>query len=78
MENTVSTPSTPVVFVDRIRFLLGEIRRPNHELVDEAGSRAAGSFVPVAGATMAGINVNPASGASLGVLWDITHDRPLG
>jgi len=27
---------------------------------------------------MAAVNQDPVSGNSLGVLWDITHDRPLG
>jgi len=46
--------------------------------VDEAASKAAGRFVQVAGATMAAVNQDPVSGNSLGGLWDITHNRPLG
>jgi hypothetical protein len=76
-ENTVSTPSSPVVFATRINDLWTEITRPNHELVDEAASRAAGSFVAVPGATMAGVNTDPATGASLGSVWDITHDTEM-
>jgi hypothetical protein len=78
MERSVSTPSSPVTFQDRIHALMLEIQKPNHELVDEAASKAAGRFVQVAGATMAAVNQDPVSGNSLGVLWDITHDRPLG
>jgi hypothetical protein len=78
LESSVSTPSNPVTFGDKIHALLGEIRKPNHELVDEVASTAAGTFVPVSGKTMAAVNQNPASGASLGALWDITHDRQLG
>ena len=78
LENSVSTPSNPVSFKDKIHALLTEIRKPNHELVDEAASKAAGSFVPVSGKTMAAINRDPASGASLGALWDLTHDGQLG
>jgi hypothetical protein len=78
LENSVSTPSKPVIFKDKIHALLGEIKKPNHELVDEAASKAAGSFVPISGKTMAAINRDPASGASLGALWDLTHDQQLG
>jgi hypothetical protein len=78
LESSVSTPSNPVTFSDRIHALLTEIRKPNHELVDEAASKAAGIFVPVSGKTMAAVNQSPASGASLGALWDLTHDRQLG
>ena len=77
LESTVSTPSNPVTFGDKIHSLIEEIRRPNHEIVDEAASKAAGSFVPVPGVTMAAINQDPATGASLGALWDITHDRQM-
>jgi hypothetical protein len=77
LESTVSTPSNPVTFSDKIRGLLTEIKKPNHELVDEAASKAAESFVSVSGQTMAAINQDPASGASLGTLWDITHDKPM-
>ena len=78
MESSVSTPSSPVTFQNRIHTLILEIQKPNHELVDEPASKAAGRFVQVAGAGMAAVNQDPASGNSLGVLWDITHDRPLG
>jgi hypothetical protein len=57
---------------------LTEIKSPHHELVDEVASKAAERFVAIPGKTMAAINQNPASGASLGALWDITNDRPLG
>jgi hypothetical protein len=77
LESTVSTPSSPVTFKDKIHDLLTEIKKPDHELVDEAQSKTAGRFVPIAGQTMAAVNQDPAGGASLGVLWDITHDRPL-
>ena len=78
LESTVSTPSSPVTFKDKIHDLLTEIKKPDHELVDEAQSKAAGRFVPIAGQTMAAVNQDPATGASLGATWDITHDRPLG
>jgi hypothetical protein len=78
LESTVSTPSSPVTFSDKIQGLLAEIKKPNHEIVDEAASKAAGSFVPVSGQTMAAVNQNPAGGASLGALWDLTHDQQLG
>jgi hypothetical protein len=54
-----------------------EIIRPNHELVNEPASRAAESFVAVAGVTMAGVNTDPATGAFLGSVWDITHDAQM-
>jgi hypothetical protein len=78
LESSVSTPSNPVTFRDKIHQLSTEIQKPNHELVDEAASKAAGQFVPVPGKTMAAINQDPASGAYLGTLWDLTHDRRLG
>ncbi len=77
LESVVSTPSSPVIFSDKIHGLSAEIQKPVHEIVDEAASRAAGRFVPVAGKTMAAINQDPAGGGSLGALWDLTHDRPL-
>lgn len=77
LESTVSTPANQVVFRDKISFLLDEIDKPNHELVDEAASKAAGRFVAVAGATMAAVNQDPSTRASLGDIWDLTHDRPL-
>lgn len=78
LESTVSTPSGPVTFRDKIQGLLAEIRKPNHEIVDETASKAAGSFVAVSGQTMAAVNQDPASGAYLGALWDLTHDKSLG
>ncbi len=77
LESSVSTPTNPVTFSSKIHGLLAEIRKPNHEIVDEAASKTAGSFVPVSGQTMAAINQDPASGASLGALWDLTHDQQL-
>jgi hypothetical protein len=77
LESSVSTPSNPVTFRDKIHGLSTEIQKPVHEIVDEAASRAAGRFVPVSGTTMAAINQDPAGGGSLGALWDLTHDRPL-
>jgi hypothetical protein len=76
LESMVSTPSSPVTFRDKIHSLLTEIRKPNHELVDEAASKAAGNFVPAAG-KMAAVNQDPASGANLGDIWDITHDKKM-
>jgi hypothetical protein len=78
LESTVSTPSTPVVFGDKIHNLLREIMKPNHELVDEPATKAAGNFVALSGKTMAAINQDPATGGFLGALWDITHDRVVG
>lgn len=77
LEATVSTPSRPIVFRDVIHTLMTEIHKPNHEIVDEAASKAAGQFVATAGQKMAAVNQDPASGAFLGTLWDITNDTPL-
>lgn len=77
LEAEVSTPQTPIVFGDVIHHLMDEIQKPSHEIVDEAASRAARKFMPAAGMKMAAVNQDPASGAVLGALWDITNDRPL-
>jgi hypothetical protein len=78
LESSVSTPSNPVNFGDQINVLSTEILKPNHEIVDEVASKAAGKFVAGAGQKMAAINQDPGSGASLGALWDITHDTHMG
>lgn len=77
LEATVSTPSNPIVFGNAIQNLLTEIHKPNHEIVDEAASKAAGQFVAAPGQAMAAVNQDPSSGAFLGALWDITNDQPL-
>jgi hypothetical protein len=76
LEAAVSTPSTPIVFRDVIHNLMDEIHKPNHEIVDEAASKAGRRFVATGG-TMAGVNQDPGSAAFLGTLWDITNDRSL-
>ena len=76
VEATVSTPSNPIVFRDVIHGLMTEIHKPNHEIVDEAASKAARRFVAT-GQTMAAVNQDPGSGGFLGTLWDITNDQPL-
>ncbi len=68
MESTVSTPSNKVTYANRIHDLVTEIQKPNHELVDEAVSRAQGRFVPVSGKSMAAVNQDPNSNADLGAL----------
>jgi hypothetical protein len=77
IESTVSTPSSPTTFSARISALWAEIVAPNHELVDETASRAAGRFVQVSGATMAGVNTDPATGDFLGSVWNITGDQQM-
>lgn len=77
IESVVAAPGHPVNFADRISGLWTEINRPDHELVDEAASRRQEAFVPVAGATMAEINTDPATGAFLGSVWSITDDRQM-
>jgi hypothetical protein len=76
VESEVAAPSHPVDFNGRISEWWAEILRPDHELVDEAASRAAGQFV-AAGGTMAGVNTDPASGAFLGSVWSIPDDRQM-
>jgi hypothetical protein len=76
IESKVGTPAGPIDFVAQIGSWWTEILRPNHELVDEAASRTAESFVPAPG-TMAGVNTDPASGAFLGSVWNITGDRQM-
>ena len=75
VENLVATPSHPVNYQQRMSAWWTEILRPDHELVDEAASREQGQFVALSGATMAGVNTDPATGASLGTVWNITADR---
>jgi len=77
LESSVATPSQPIDFRDKLHQLTGEIKKPEHELVDKAASKAAGQFVPVSGATMAPVNVDPDTNAHLGAVWDITHDRAM-
>jgi hypothetical protein len=76
VEQTVSSPSNSVVFTDKIDAWVAEIRRPDHELVDEAASRTAEAFVAAAGG-MAGVNTDPASGSFLGSVWNITDDAQM-
>jgi hypothetical protein len=76
LESTVASPSAPVNYPARVHAWWSEIIRPDHELVDEAASRAAERFVPAPG-SMAGVNTDPAGGAFLGSVWDITHDRQM-
>src|SRR5208283_3847590 len=78
MEESVSTPTNSIDFPGKLDSVRDEIRKPVHELVDEAASKTAGRFVAVPGKTMAAVNQDPATAASLGVIWDITNDRPLG
>jgi hypothetical protein len=76
IESVVAAPSRPVDFGALVTGWWTEINKPDHELVDEAASRAAERFVPAPG-TMAGVNVDPASGASLGSVWNITGDGQM-
>jgi hypothetical protein len=77
LESTVAPPSAPAdYFTARVNTWWSEIIRPDHELVDEAASRTAERFVAAPG-TMAGVNTDPASGAILGAVWDITNDRQM-
>ena len=77
IEQTVSSPSNTVTFADKITAWVGEIQKPNHELVDETASRTAEAFVAVAGQGMAGVNTDPASGNSLGSVWNISGDAVM-
>jgi len=45
--------------------------------VDEAASATAESFVAQSGVTMAGVNEDPATGNSLGTVWNIDGDNPM-
>ena len=76
LEGLVSTPSLAIDFQTKLRDLLGEIDKPEHTLVNESASKAAGRFVD--NGAMAAVNQDPSSGASLGSLWDITHDQKMG
>lgn len=76
-ERSVSTPATAVNFQQQIRDLWTEILKPDHELVDEVESAKQRVFVAKAGAGMAGINTDPATGNFLGNVWDITGDQPM-
>jgi len=76
VEQKVSTPATTVIFATEIANWVDEILRPNHELVDEAASRTAGAFVAT-GSGMAGVNTDPATGAFLGTVWNITGDNQM-
>ncbi|MFN2466998.1 MAG: DUF4157 domain-containing protein [Gaiellaceae bacterium] len=76
IESEVAAPGHPVDFNGRISGWWGEIIRPDHELVDEAASRAAEVFVAAPG-TMAGVNTDPSTGAFLGSVWSLTDDRQM-
>ena len=71
LEETVSAPGHTVNFNNNLQTLLREILRPNHEIVDEAASATAESFVAQPGVTMAGVNEDPATGANLGSVWNV-------
>ena len=75
-ENKVGTPGNAVNFTTEISNLWAQIILPDHELVDEAASRAQGIFVAASG-TMAGVNTDPATGDYLGSVWDITNDQQM-
>lgn len=77
LERNVSAPGHTVDFNSMISTLIREILRPNHEIVDEAASATAESFVAQSGVTMAGVNENPATGNSLGTVWNIDGDNPM-
>ena len=77
IESTVGTPSQRVNFNTRIRDWWAEILRPNHKLVDEATSRTQERFVALPGVSMAGVNTDPATGAFLGAVWDITGNQQM-
>jgi hypothetical protein len=77
IESTVSTPTQTVDFNSKIGTWVAEILKPNHELVDEPGSRAQEKFVSLPGVTMAGVNTDPATGNFLGSVWDITGDKQM-
>lgn len=76
LEKSISSATTTVDFATRMTTLMDEIREPDHELVDEAASATAEEFVAGAG-TMAGVNEDPATGAFLGSVWDITNDTQM-
>lgn len=76
LEKTISSATTTVNFSTRLSTLMSEILEPNHELVDEAQSAANEEFVAAAG-EMAGVNTDPASGAFLGSVWNITGDDQM-
>lgn len=76
IENKVGTPGNAVNFTTEISNLWAQIILPNHELVDEAASRAQGIFVAASG-NMAGVNTDPATGDFLGSVWDITNDQQM-
>ncbi len=77
VESSVSTPSQTVKFADQIKGWWAEIKKPNHELVDEAASKSAGSFQTVSGQSMSGVNTNPDTNAFLGNVWNITQDQKM-
>ena len=77
LEKKVSAPGHSFNFSRKVRALLREILRPNHEIVDEAASATAESFVAQAGVTMADINEDPTTGASLGSVWNITGNTVM-
>jgi len=76
IENKVGTPGNAVNFTTEISNVWAQIILPNHELVDEAASRAQGIFVAASG-SMAGVNTDPATGNFLGSVWDITNDQQM-
>lgn len=77
LERTVSAPGHIVNFNSKTSTLISEILRPNHEIVDQAASATAESFVAQAGVTMAGVNEDPATGNSLGSVWNIHGDSEM-
>jgi hypothetical protein len=77
VESSVSTPSKSVKFGDQIKGWWAEIAKPNHELVDEAASKSAGTFQTVSGQSMAAVNTNPDTKAFLGNVWNITQDQKM-
>lgn len=77
LERKVSAPGHAINFNTTTRTLIREILRPNHEIVDQAASAAAESFVAQPGVTMAGVNEDPANGSNLGTVWNIHADRGM-
>jgi len=77
LEKKVSAPGHSFNFSRKVRTLISEILRPNHEIVDETASATAENFVAQAGVTMADINEDPATGASLGSVWNISSNRVM-
>jgi hypothetical protein len=75
-QSKVGSPDAAVDFPGEISAWWDEIVKPDHELVDEAASRAAEAFVAAAG-QMAGVNADPATGATLGSVWDITSEDEM-